>query len=72
MTTQERRIQLKNRKFYGAIIVIGIILFLCNMFKLVPGMENPIATFITILIAYGFILGLGLIGFGVYGFVYDK
>lgn len=37
--------------------ILGIIIFICNMKKVIPGFGNPIETVVSYVIAYGFFIG---------------
>lgn len=51
--------KLRDELFYVGTMVLGIILLVLNCFKIVPGLENPLAIGITTVIAYlGFPLGI--------------
>lgn len=50
---------------YIAIALVGIILSVCNFFKIVPETYG----ILTVLIAYGCLIGPGLFVLGVYGFI---
>ena len=40
-----------------ALAILGIVIFICNMTKTVPGFGNPIETVVSYVIAYGFFIG---------------
>ena len=42
-------------------IILGIAIFICNIFKITPGYDSRITCLITDVIAYGFFIGLGMI-----------
>lgn len=52
---------------YVACVLGGLVLLYCNLNKIVPGFESDVATFVTIIVAYGFFIGFALIGLGLMG-----
>lgn len=58
-------IRINKRKLRDEVIcliiaILGIIIFVCNMTKIVPGMDNAIEQLITAIVAYGFLIGPAL------------
>lgn len=43
-----------------ALAILGIVIFICNMTKTVPGFGNPIAGMVSCIIAYGCFIGPAL------------
>lgn len=49
--------KLKDEMVMLALAILGIVIFICNMTKTVPGFGNPIAEMVSWIIAYGFFIG---------------
>ena len=49
--------KLKDEVIMLVLAILGIVIFICNMTKTVPGFGNPIAGMVSWIIAYGFFIG---------------
>lgn len=52
--------KLKDEVIMLVLAILGIVIFICNMTKTVPGLGNPIAKMVSCIIAYGFWIGPGV------------
>lgn len=57
MTEARRKKELREVIALTIMLVLGITIIFCNMFKITPGYNNEIACVITDIISYGFFIG---------------
>ena len=50
------------------IAILGIVIFICNMTKTIPGGENGLTEMVSYIIAYGFLVGPALTVMGLISF----
>lgn len=58
---KEQKKRIRNVVLVVTILILGIAIFICNIFKITPGYDSRITCLITDVIAYGFFIGMGMV-----------
>lgn len=53
--------KIRNVVLVVTILILGIAIFICNIFKITPGYDSRITCLISDVIAYGFFIGMGMV-----------